>query len=68
MAKTRAEYLARLDGLSVGTPAAEGMILEERLLHPELDFALRVPPGWEIENTRTAVYAIAPARASQSNV
>ena len=34
VAKTRAEYFARLEGLSVGTPAAEGMILEERLLHP----------------------------------
>jgi predicted Zn-dependent protease len=62
VASTREEYLARLDGLSVGTPAAEGMIDEGRLLHPDLDFALRFPPGWEIENTRTAVYAIAPAR------
>jgi predicted Zn-dependent protease len=62
IASTRAEYLERLEGLSVGTPATEGVIKDERLLHPELGIAVRFPPGWKIENTRGAVYAVAPGR------
>lgn len=57
-------YLAHVDGLLVGVSASEGVFQEDRFLHPDLDFAVRFPEGWETLNTRRAVGAIEPARTA----
>jgi predicted Zn-dependent protease len=58
-------YLERIDGLAVGTRAAEGVFQKDRFLHSELDLSLRFPEGWETRNTRQAVGAISPRRDAQ---
>ena len=58
-------YLARIDGLAVGTRASEGVFQKDRFLHSELDIALRFPEGWETHNTRRAVGAVSPKRDAQ---
>lgn len=61
----RVEYLRRLEGLVVGTSATEGIFRDRRFLHPDLDFSILFPNGWEMVNTRRAVGAIAPDRQAQ---
>jgi predicted Zn-dependent protease len=56
----REDYLRRLDGLVVGEDPAEGVFENGRFLHPDLDFMLRVPEGWQFVNTPAAIGAIAP--------
>jgi predicted Zn-dependent protease len=60
LAGTRAEFLARLDGLRVAQNPAEGVFHHELFLHPDLDFALHFPAGWQTQNARDAVAAVAP--------
>jgi predicted Zn-dependent protease len=65
IAADTAAYLARIDGLAVGTRASEGVFQKGRFLHSELDLSLRFPEGWETKNTRRAVGAISPRRDAQ---
>jgi predicted Zn-dependent protease len=60
-----AEHLRRLDGLVLGSDAAQGVFDGARFLHAGLDFTLRFPEGWQTVNTRQAVGAIAPDRGMQ---
>ncbi len=60
IAKTREAYLERISGLPIGSPASEGVVVDGRFLHADLGFALRFPPGWQIENMRAAVIGVAP--------
>ncbi len=58
LAGSRENFLRRIDGLVVGTGAHEGVFQGERFLHPELEFSVRFPSGWRLQNTRQAVGAV----------
>jgi len=62
IAESSSDYLQRISGLSVGPPASEGVIENGRFLHADLDFTLRFPQRWEVQNTRAAVFGISPTR------
>ncbi len=62
VAGTQAAYLGRLDGLLVGEDPAMGVISGRAFLHPELDFSMRFPEGWNVINTPQAVFASAPEK------
>lgn len=53
----RSAFVGRLDGLVVGESARAGVFLDLRFLHPELEFAMSFPAGWEHANAPTAVVA-----------
>jgi len=55
-----ADFLAHLDGLSVGPSAHDGVFEGATFRHPELDFAIRLPAGWKAANGRSAIGAVAP--------
>jgi predicted Zn-dependent protease len=57
IAASRADYLRRIEGVTLGLSAAEGVFHQNLFLHADLDFALRFPAGWETANTRKAVGA-----------
>lgn len=57
IAPTRAEFLAKLDGMIVGPNPAEGVFVEDLFVQPDLGFAIRFPQGWEGTNSRQAVSA-----------
>jgi len=61
----RTSYLRRLEGLAIGMSGAEGVFQDQRFIHPDLDFTLRFPDGWETSNTHAAVGALSPARNAQ---
>jgi predicted Zn-dependent protease len=65
IARDRNDYLRRLDGLVVGTGAAQGVFEGDRFLHPDLDFSMRFPAGWTTRNTSAAVGAISARRDAQ---
>ncbi len=65
ISENHADYLRRLEGLIVGTAAAEGVFDGERFLHADLDFTIRFPAGWKTMNTRQAVGAFSPRRDAQ---
>ena len=58
--RDREDYLRRLEGLVVGEDPAEGVFENGRFLHPDLDFMLRVPDGWQFVNTPAALGAVSP--------
>jgi predicted Zn-dependent protease len=53
-------FVRRLDGLLVGPNPGDGVVDGERFAHPDLDFAVRFPAGWKVDNGRHAVAALAP--------
>ena len=61
----RGRYLEGIEGMVVGSSAAEGVFLGTRFIHPDLAFTLRFPDGWETRNTRRAVGATSPTRDAQ---
>jgi predicted Zn-dependent protease len=62
VAATREEFLERIEGITVGRPASEGVFVGERFLHPELDFSLRFPHDWRLENQSSQVVGLSPRR------
>lgn len=55
-----AAFLARLEGLRLGSDPAEGVFRQGRFLHPGLALALALPPGWTARNAAGAVLAVSP--------
>ena len=61
LSSSRAVFLRRLDGLVVGDRAAAGVFVDEvQFLHPEMNFKLRFPAGWETHNSNQYVGAVSP--------
>jgi predicted Zn-dependent protease len=60
IARTHADFLGRLDGMLIGLAGAEGALVDQRFLHPDLGFSLRYPDGWEVDNLPQVVAARGP--------
>lgn len=53
-------YRRSLEGLCFGPNPALGIQHGKRFIHPELGFALNLPPGWKLLRTTSVVGATAP--------
>jgi predicted Zn-dependent protease len=65
MQTNRDPFLHAIDGMVFGNNPREGFVEAGHFYHPELQFQLDFPSGWMIENTREAVFAVAPQQAAQ---
>lgn len=65
MTVNRDTHLRNIDGIVFGNNPREGFVEEGRFYHPELQFQITFPSGWQVENTRTAVYAADPNNGAQ---
>jgi predicted Zn-dependent protease len=65
IAGDRAGYLRRIEGLTVGPSAREGVFQGDRFLHADLGFSMRFPDRWNVVNTTRAVGAMSPQRDAQ---
>jgi predicted Zn-dependent protease len=65
ISKGRSDHLHKLEGLIVGENPAEGVFVDNRFLHVDLDFSLRFPPGWITINAREALVGWAPDGQAQ---
>jgi predicted Zn-dependent protease len=61
---TVASHLKQINGIDIGPRPEGGVFVGERFLHPDLDFQIRFPNGWNTLNTRQAVGAQAPRGAA----
>jgi predicted Zn-dependent protease len=57
LAKDRSDFVRRTEGLLVGPDPAQGIFRDTLFLHPDLDFAVRFPKGWQTQNSPQAVLA-----------
>jgi predicted Zn-dependent protease len=64
IASDRAAFLAKLDGLVVDADPSEGVFEGSTFLHPDLDFRLVFPSGWQTANTPNAVGAAPQDRSA----
>jgi len=55
VARDRADLFRRLDGLLLGPDPAAGVRVDDRFVHPELDWSIRFPEGWTLLNSPAAV-------------
>jgi len=62
IAKGRAAYLQRIEGILVGRDPAEGVFEDSVFVQPALGFAIEFPSGWQRKNSRQAVAAASPER------
>ncbi|HEX6141949.1 MAG TPA: M48 family metalloprotease [Geminicoccaceae bacterium] len=51
----RQAHLARIDGMVYGPDPSQGFVEGDTFVHPELGFAFEPPPGFQIQNTPSAV-------------
>jgi predicted Zn-dependent protease len=58
--RDRNDFLSRFDGLLIGDDPAQGLFQDGWFLHPDFDFALRLPPRWRMLNSRYFVITQAP--------
>lgn len=68
LSASRDAFLARLDGLVVGPRAADGVFAGQVFLHPDLDFHVRFPDQWTLENGPQQVAATTPDGAALAMV
>lgn len=64
VARDRAAFLAKLDGLLVDEDPAGGIFDGAVFRQPELDFQIRFPADWQTANSPTAVGAVAPDQSA----
>jgi predicted Zn-dependent protease len=55
-----ASYLAHIDGMAFGENPREGFFKGNTFYQPELAFQVRLPEGWQQQNTKQAVIAASP--------
>lgn len=58
----REEYLDKIDGMVFGENPRNGFFRDQEFLHPDLEFRLSFPAGWEKQNTPQAVVGVSPER------
>jgi predicted Zn-dependent protease len=58
----RDSFLLRLDGLTFGDSAREGVIRDNRFFHKDLDFSITFPSGWKINNQTSRIIATPAAK------
>jgi predicted Zn-dependent protease len=56
----RDEYLKQVDGLTFGEDPRQGFFEGTTFYHPDMQFQLQFPEGWQTQNTPSAVVALSP--------
>jgi predicted Zn-dependent protease len=62
LAVGREEFLAMIDGMKFGDDPRQGFFQGDAFLHPDLQFRVDFPPGWQKANTAAAVLAQSPKK------
>ncbi len=57
IARDRSDFVRRTEGLLVGADPAQGIFRDTLFMHPDLDFAVKFPRGWQTQNSPQAVMA-----------
>jgi predicted Zn-dependent protease len=60
----RDDFLRRIDGMVYGTNPRNGFFRDDVFFHPELQFQMRFPSGWQHQNMTQAVVGASPDGAA----
>lgn len=58
----RIAYLKAISGMEIGDSAAQGFMVDNKFVHPELGFAFDIPKNYKTENTASAFMAQSKSR------
>ncbi|MBU1424687.1 MAG: M48 family metalloprotease [Gammaproteobacteria bacterium] len=58
--ENRSEYLKQTEGLVFNDSVEEGVVRDNKFMHPELGIALTFPPEWSVKNSPTQLIALSP--------
>jgi predicted Zn-dependent protease len=58
--ENRNEYLKQTAGLVFNDSVEEGVVRDNKFMHPELGIALTFPPEWSVKNSSTQLIALSP--------
>lgn len=56
----RSRFMSAIDGMVFGPDPREGFFREQRFLHPDLEFELTFPDGWQTANQKQRVIGMGP--------
>jgi predicted Zn-dependent protease len=56
----RDEYIKQIDGLTFGEDPRQGFFEGTMFYHPDMQFQMRFPDGWQTQNMPSAVVALSP--------
>jgi predicted Zn-dependent protease len=59
--ENKSEYLKQTAGLVFNDSVEEGVVRDNKFMHPELGIALTFPQGWNVKNSPTQLIALSPA-------
>jgi predicted Zn-dependent protease len=59
--ENRSEFLKQTEGLVFNESVSEGVVRNNKFMHPELGIALTFPTDWHVKNSPTQLYALSPA-------
>ena len=54
------EFLLEFDGVAFGESVSKGIIRKNVFMHPDIDFYIKYPKDWNVQNLDTAVVAASP--------
>lgn len=58
--ENRTEFLKQTEGLVFNDSVDEGVLRDNRFMHPGLGIALTFPPGWSVKNSTAQLIALSP--------
>lgn len=58
--ENKGEFLKQTEGLVFNDSVNEGVVRDNKFMHPELGIALTFPPEWSVKNSPTQLVALSP--------
>jgi len=58
--ENKSEFLKQTDGLVFNDSVSEGVVRDNKFMHPDLGIALTFPPEWHVKNSSTQLVALSP--------
>ena len=58
--ENKSEFLKQTEGLVFNDSVSEGVVRNNKFMHPDLGIALTFPPEWHVKNSPTQLVALSP--------
>ena len=60
----REAFLRRIDGMTFGPSEEQGVLRRNQFYHKSMNFTVRFPDGWRVDNRPDRIVAVAPGNAA----
>jgi predicted Zn-dependent protease len=62
--KTRYDYYRKIEGIVYGPDPRQGYVENNTFFHPQMKFRFPIPAEWELSNSASVVFIVAPEQAA----